>query len=80
MGTILGKGFAQAQVHTEFIARVPQESFFHYSDFINATIRECNFAMGTTILGKGFAQAFVHTVHSTRAFGTRAKNYVCTCA
>ena len=24
MGTILGKGFAQAQVHTEFIARVPK--------------------------------------------------------
>ena len=23
MGTILGKGFPQAQVHTEFIARVP---------------------------------------------------------
>ena len=23
MGTILGKGFAQAQVHTEFIAQVP---------------------------------------------------------
>ena len=28
--------------------------------FINVTIRECNFAMGT-ILGKGFAQALVHT-------------------
>ena len=29
MGTILGKGFAQAQVHTEFIARVPnmQQNF-----------------------------------------------------
>ena len=24
MGTILGKGFAQAQVHTEFIAREPK--------------------------------------------------------
>ena len=24
MGTILGKGFAQAQVHTEFIAQVPK--------------------------------------------------------
>ena len=24
MGTILGKGFAQAQVHTEFIAPVPK--------------------------------------------------------
>ena len=28
--------------------------------FINVTIRECNFAMGT-ILRKGFAQALVHT-------------------
>ena len=24
MGTIFGKGFAQAQVHTEFIAQVPK--------------------------------------------------------
>ena len=24
MGTVLGKGFPQAQVHTEFIARVPK--------------------------------------------------------
>ena len=24
MGTILGKGFAQAQVHKEFIAQVPK--------------------------------------------------------
>ena len=27
MGTSLGKGFPQAQVHTEFIARVPNELF-----------------------------------------------------
>ena len=28
MGTILGKGFAQAQVHTEFIARVLEKNPF----------------------------------------------------
>ena len=39
--------------------------------FINVTIRECNFAMGT-ILGKGFAQAQVHTNHNTSAEGTSA--------
>ena len=35
-------------------------NFYRALFFINVTIRECNFAMGT-ILGKGFAQALVHT-------------------
>ena len=34
MGTILGKGFAQAQVHTEFIARVPKVKFFEYKQLV----------------------------------------------
>ena len=42
--------------------------------FINVTIRECNFAMGT-ILGKGLAQAQVHTNHSTSAEGISAVMY-----
>ena len=42
--------------------------------FINVTIRECNFTMGT-MLGKGFAQAQVHANHSTSAEGTSAVMY-----
>ena len=50
MRTILGKGFAQAQVHTvnSTSAEVPfakgrmmhLQSIFHYGDFINAAIGE----------------------------------------
>ena len=35
-------------------------NFYHPFFFINVTIRECNFTMGT-ISGIGFAQALVHT-------------------
>ena len=50
------------------------DKFLSRISFINVTIRECNFAMGT-ILGKGFAEAQVHTNHSTSAEGTSAVMY-----
>ena len=50
------------------------DNFLSNIFFINVTIRECSFAIGT-MLGKGFVQAQVHANHSTSAKGTSAVMY-----
>jgi hypothetical protein len=42
--------------------------------FINVTIRECNFAMGT-ISGMGFTQALVHTSQHLCLCKTHSRDY-----
>ena len=54
MGTILGKGFAQAQVNTEFIAHVPKAQVQCYELYVLSIHSQqggkCN-KVGTVIMG-----------------------------